>query len=725
MRDAIGHCIYGVDKNPLAVELCKVALWLEAHDPGKPLSFLDHHIKCGDAIVGLAHKEELENGIADEAFKTLAGDDKEVAKTLRNRNKRERKDEASGQTTVADFQEKAIAELAGQCRELNQLDQSTPDDVELVKSVYQDLVSGRDWWQLKTLADIQVAQFFIPKTEENQGLCITHREYRDYLSGRKPLQGRDSAKALAVSQEKRFFHWFLEFPEIFEQGGFDCILGNPPFLGGQKLSGTFGAAFPNYIKTVYSPIKSVDLVTYFFRRIFSIIRPGGFQALLSTNTISQGNAREGGLAVILKNGGSINFAIPSMRWPGQAAVEVAVIAIYKGKWNKAYLLQNKTVQQITSYLDDSLAAGDPHPLQQNADKSFQGTIVLGKGFILTPDEADRLLEINPRNREVLFPYLNGQDLNTQPDQSPRRWVINFFDWSEEYCRDNYPECFEIVERTVRPQRKKNKRKVRREKWWLYAERAVKLYDTVEPFEKILVTAQVSKTVAFAFVENNQVFDAKLIVFALSGYHEFVLLQSSLHYNWAWKYCTTMKADLSYTPVTIFQTFPFPQNLNQETEANLANIGEQYHEFRRGLMCCLKLGLTKTYNLFHSKNLTPAMVEKTSKQDQSTAAQAYKDILHLRTLHKEMDNAVLAAYGWIDIDLAHAFYDMDYLPENDRTRYTISPAARKEILKRLLQLNHDLYAEEVAAGLHDKKKTSRKKTAAKKKKVHPGQKRLFS
>jgi hypothetical protein len=90
----------------------------------------------------------------------------------------------------------------------------------------------------------------------------------------------------------------------------------------------------------------------------------------------------------------------------------------------------------------------------------------------------------------------------------------------------------------------------------------------------------------------------------------------------------------------------------------------------------------------------------------------------------MDNAVLAAYGWTDIDLAHAFYDMDYLPENDRTRYTISPAARKEILKRLLQLNHDLYAEEVAAGLHDKKKTTRKKTVAKKKKVHPGQTKLF-
>ena len=86
MNDVVRNCIYGVDKNPLAVELCKIALWLEAYNPGEPLNFLDHHIKCGDAIVGLAHRSELEKGIADEAFKTLAVDDKDIAKTWRDKN---------------------------------------------------------------------------------------------------------------------------------------------------------------------------------------------------------------------------------------------------------------------------------------------------------------------------------------------------------------------------------------------------------------------------------------------------------------------------------------------------------------------------------------------------------------------------------------------------------------------------------------------------------------
>jgi len=714
VRDAISHCIYGVDKNPLAVELCKVALWLEAHDPGKPLSFLDHHIKCGDAIVGLAHKEELESGIANEAFKKLAGDDKDVVKRLRDKNKQQIKKELIDSQYI-ELLDKPMTELAGQCRQLNQIDQKTPDDVENARTAYQGLVSGEEWWRLKSLADIQVSQFFIPKTEENEILCITHGEYKDFLEGRKSIQSRDVAKAIAVSEEKLFFHWFLEFPEIFERGGFDCILGNPPFLGGQKLSGTFGANFLNYVKTTYAPIKSVDIVTYFFRRIFSIIKPGGFQALLSTNTISQGNAREGGLAVIAGSGGSINFAIPSMRWPGQAAVEVSVVAVFKGQWKKDFFLHNKVVPQITSYLDDSLDLGDPHPLKQNMGKSFQGTIVLGQGFVLQPEEAVRLIAKDPKNKDVLFPYLNGQDLNGQFDQSPRRWVINFFDWSEEYCRENYPDSFKIVEKLVKPQREENKySKTAKELWWQYERSRPELYETIRSFENILVTAQVSKTVAFSFVENNKVFDAKLIVFALEEHHFFTVLQSSFHYNWAWKYCTTMKADLSYTPGTIFQTFPFPQNIGSETEASLAVIGRQYHEFRSQLMHQLQLGLTKTYNLFHMQELTTAIVEKASKQDVVTATQSHQEILQLRELHKEMDKAVLAAYGWTDVDLAHNFYDMDYLPENDRTRYTISPESRKEILKRLLQLNHDIYAEEETAGLHGKKKISTKKTKISKK-----------
>ena len=107
--------------------------------------------------------------------------------------------------------------------------------------------------------------------------------------------------------------------------------------------------------------------------------------------------------------------------------------------------------RITPYLDDSETIGSPYRLKENAGKSFIGSFVLGMGFVLEPSEAQALIAKNPRNKDVLFPYLNGEDLNSRPDQSPSRWVINFFDWPEEKARE-YPDCFRIVEEKVKPER---------------------------------------------------------------------------------------------------------------------------------------------------------------------------------------------------------------------------------------------------------------------------------
>ena len=155
----------------------------------------------------------------------MAGDDKEVAKELRNQNRREQRDEETGQMTIIDFRSDTIDGLADKSRQIGQLNQDTPEEVEKTRAAYAQLTSGEVWWRLENLADIQVAQFFIPKIEENEPLCITHREYKDYLAGRKPLLGRAVGKAMAVSVEKRFFHWFLEFPEILSEVGLTVFWG--------------------------------------------------------------------------------------------------------------------------------------------------------------------------------------------------------------------------------------------------------------------------------------------------------------------------------------------------------------------------------------------------------------------------------------------------------------------------------------------------------------------
>ncbi|WP_018627076.1 Eco57I restriction-modification methylase domain-containing protein [Niabella aurantiaca] len=722
--DAIRHCIYGVDKNPLAVELCKVAMWLEAHEPGQPLNFLDHHIKCGDAILGLAHREELEKGIADEAFKTLAGDEKEIAAALLKKNKQERKkynaSNTAQQLTIDQQVDTTLQESMAEYKAFSRLPETSPEEIARKVKAYKKFIDGKGYIFLKALADLQVAQFFIPKTTSNKEKFVTDAEYRLILSGYKSWQSTQVARATVAAQEHHFFHWFIEFPEVFSEGGFDCILGNPPFLGGQKLTGTFGDAFLEFIKYEYAPIGAVDLVTYFFRRIFSIIKKDGFQSLISTNTIAQGKAREGGLDVIKERGGAINHAVRSMRWPGEAAVEVSLVTITKRAWNKKYFLDNKEVQTITPYLDDSLVIGNPFPLKQNAGKSFQGSIVLGKGFILSPDEAEALIAKDPRNREVLFPYLNGDDLNNDPQQQSSRWVINFFDWPEEKAR-SYPDCFEIIERLVKPERQRWKldehgneivgvfalRGARALKWWQHAERASALYRSISQLDQVMVVARISKTLAMCFVDRNTVFADALVVFNNEQFSIFGVMQSTLHNIWAWKYCTTMKSDLNYTPGNVFETFPFLQFHNQEDPV-LMQISTQYYNFRKKLLQDTQIGLTKAYNLVHDDSLKQINdIEYFSDKDFEkkfgkdslwlrkhlqrlngiTFNEVVTFIQELRSLQVKLDKTVLQAYGWEDINLLHDFYELDYLPENDRTRFTIHPDARKEVLKRLLELNH--------------------------------------
>jgi len=715
VRDAIRNCIYGVDKNPLAVELCKVSLWLEAHVPGEPLNFLDHHIKCGDSIVGLAHKEELLNGIATEAFKRLPGDDSDVVKRLAKKN---RQDLDQRQQLTLNFGQtltENVKNIAVLLNKLSSMPEATPTEVTAKQKEYQKLTSGSLWWRFKNLADLQTAQFFIPKTKENEKKLITDAEYQEYLKGRQ-IVGMGIAKATAAALDKRFFHWFLEFPEVFMDGGFDCILGNPPFLGGQKLSGTFGQSFLEYVKCAYAPAGSCDLVTYFFRRIFTIIREKGFQALISTNTIAQGSAREGGLDVILSQGGSINFAIRSMKWPGLAAVEVALVNVYKGKWKQQSVLGGKVVKQITAYLDDAETTDNPYPLIQNADKSFQGSIVLGKGFVLEPHEALKLIAINPKNEDVLFPYLNGEDLNTNPDQSPSRWVINFFDWPEEKCRKEYPDCFEIVEKLVRPERIKNTySKNAREKWWLFERLRQELYQQIMPLKNVLVSSRVSKYVNHSSVHVGLIYDVATNVVTRTKYMEYSFLQNTLHNEWCWKYASTLESRIRYINVDCIDTFPLAQNIASEMESVLEQAGEKYYEHRKEFMLKIQLGLTKTYNQFHNKQLAAIDSDLPEKEIEKKYGketlnlwnhlrkaektcsfnEAVEGIFELRRLHKEMDEIVLKAYGWTDVNLAHDFYEVDYLPENDRIRYTISPDARREILKRLLKLNHEIHEKEIA------------------------------
>lgn len=714
VRDVIRNCIYGVDLNPLAVELCKVALWLEAHVPGQPLNFLDHHIQCGNAIVGFVRQEELEKGIPDEAFKTLPGDDKDIAASYRKQNKSDRKHAKQSALSLPADVEAQIKELAKRRLDLANMPERSPEEIEQKRKHHRELELSKNSWELGQIANIPIAQFYHAKTFENNFAILTDSDFRAYYRGERTPPGNTVAASGALAHRKKFFHWFFHFPEIIEKGGFDCILGNPPYLGGTHLSGTYGYPFCEYVRWQYAPTGLSDLVAFFVRRISSLLNPKGFTAFITTNSIKDGDIRKDGLEQVVAQGGSINFAVRGIKWPGRAKLAVSLVAIYKSKWHGDYVLDNKKVEVITPFFEDTIDLGNPFVLSENGDCIFEGYKPLGDGFNLSEDETADLIAEDPRNREVIFKIINGQELNNSPTQEAEQSIIFFFDRSK-VTASKFSGPFKIVEERVKPFRATQNRASNRDNWWQYGEKRPALTRALRTVDHCFLAARTTKYLSFTRASTGYLFSEALKVFTTDRWDLYSVVQSTLHEVWARKYSGALKTWLRYSPSDCFSTFAFPSDLWDEANELLAETGERYHEHRRKTMLTLWIGLTDTYNLFHAPELSPELVAKVSKKPADEAEAGYQAILKLRELHCELDQAVLNAYGWTDLDLGHDYHDLDYLPENDRTRYTISPAARREVLQRLLKLNHERHAEEQAAAAtaKPKKKTAKKATRKRK------------
>jgi hypothetical protein len=422
LRIVVERCLYGVDRNPLAVEMAKLSLWLLTLQRSKPFTFLDHSIRCGDSLLGVDLKQL--------STWSLSGEGRQAVLF---------QDDLSFAASKREGLMKMMYRTGDQKRML---------DAALDKTQ-----------RLRAAADRLIATAFEANYEAAAAAIALGMEEQE-ADARKILKGR------------RPFHWPVEFPEVFlHNGGFDAIVGNPPFIGGQRITGALGTPYRDYLVEFVADGKrgSADYVAYFFLRAFGLLKDGGTAGLLATNTVAQGDTREVGLGQIASRGASIYRAIPSRKWPGEASLEVAHIWLRKGVWTGPCLIEDSPVKGITPQLHaPGNIAGTPFRLAANAKKSFQGSIVLGMGFVLDPEKANQLLEKDPGNREVIFPYLNGEDLNSRWDQSPSRWVINFRDWPIEKAM-GYGDCFAIVEQQVKPERAKGNRKVYRDRWWQYAE----------------------------------------------------------------------------------------------------------------------------------------------------------------------------------------------------------------------------------------------------------------
>ena len=693
-RQVIEHCLYGVDINEMAVEMAKLSLWLVSMDPNRPFTFLDDRLAVGDSLLGITSLEQLEYVHTDPRegrklhhtiFDWTSGVRNLVSEVAAERRKIV--DMAPG--------DDALAALRAKRAILAEVDYRT-ERLRLVA----DLVIGAalaGYRKVEKSRDPNVrAQIEGEQLIKRDDLFVEAARLADRVASGiddEACGQRDSWLATdqaAGSFERKPLHWPLVFPEVFEQGqgGFDAIIGNPPFLGGQKLTGALGHAYREYLVNVIGRgvRGSADLVAYFVLRAHALLNATGQTGLIATNTLAQGDTREVGLDQLVAGGVTIRRAVKSKPWPARSAV-----LEYCALWTSRAELGEQAVRivddvpaaRITSLLEPgSRVSGNPYRLKRNADNSFIGSYVLGIGFTVDPEEARALIGKDPRYADVLFPYLNGRDLNSRPDCSASRWVINFHDWPEERAK-SYPDCYEQVRRLVKPKRDKDNRKVYRDYWWQYAEKRPAMLEAIAGLERVIAIARVSKTAMPVMVPTGQVISEMVVVFATDDTAMLALLSSAPHYWWAFSRASSMKVDLRYTPSDVFETFPLPERLTQE----MRELGDRLDTFRREVMLSRQTGLTATYNLVFD----PACQDA--------------DIVELREIHRSIDEATIRAYGWDDLleqGLDHGFHKA-----GTYTRYTIGPAVRQKVLDRLLELNHARYAEEVAAGLHDKGRGSKK------------------
>ena len=410
----------------------------------------------------------------------------------------------------------------------------------------------------------------------------------------------------------------------------------------------------------------------------SLLQGKGTLGLVATNTVAQGDSRQVGLDAMVADGFTITRAIQSRSWPASSA-NLEYAAVWGGLGEVAAdiprVADDIQVSRISTLLEaQGRAEGNPVRLIENAGIAFQGCIVLGMGFVIGIAEAQEWIAADARNAGVLFPYLNGEDLNQRPDASASRWVIDFNDRSESAASE-YGLPFARVTRQVKAERMANNRKVYRDYWWQYAEKRPAMRKAIAELPEVLVIARVSKTVMPLRVSTGQVPSEQCVVFASASYGVQAVLSSSLHQLWAITYGSGMRNDPRYTPSDVFETFPQP-----EPTDSLEQIGCDLNDERREIMLRRDLGLTKLYNLVNDFKLSDSVD---------------RDIARMRELHAKLDRVVLDAYGWSDVDPGHGFYTFRKMQ-----RWTLNPTARVELLDRLLEENHQRSAQQMQGRVRD-------------------------
>lgn len=657
------RCLYGVDVNQLAVELAKLSIWLITLSSDAPFTFLDHALKHGDSLLGVTSLDQVRHfhpipTRGHDLHRTLLDPTGVIGATVADALRLRRELESYTVSDIYDVNRKRDLHARAE-KETSRI--RTVADLVVGADLSTALARATDLDERLVALGEMVRHLLGPAHGENESsldhsIDLKQRAARD-LSGRPA------------------FHWPIEFPEVFSKGGFDAVVMNPPFLGGKLISRSSGASYREYlVRSLGNSVTgNTDLCAFFLLRAFSIVSSDGSVGSLATDSIGQGDTRATGLAQLLDGGAVIHRAWQSRPWPGAARVRIAMLWLTPSRWSGEAILNDNVVGTIDSHLSPgSRVTGEPHRLGSNVNRSFQGVIPLGMGFVVEPTEAQNLLEAEPKLAQVLKPYVSGDDLMSRFDQSASRFIVDFEERTEREARE-FAGCWDLVEKRVKPERMmKDGDKYPRmaDEWWKLWNSRPALREAIHGLKQVVVMARVSKSLWPSMYRTGVVFSEKVVVFPFDDPAVFGSLASSFHWLWALTHSTFRGMTATYVPKQAFETFPMPR-----LQDPIRGAAEAILETRSGLMKTVEIGLTELFNVYHDPNASDTGIQL------------------LRELHQELDLAVASSYGWSDLDLEY-----DFLETRLGTRLTVGPATRVEILDRLLELNHQRHADEPRLGI---------------------------
>jgi SAM-dependent methyltransferase len=445
-------------------------------------------------------------------------------------------------------------------------------------------------------------------------MTIARKVAIDRLQSAEEALPLDTLNQNIVQQDALFDPW----PQA------DAIIGNPPFLGGNRMRKELGDKYVDRVFNKFPDIKGqVDFCSYWFRLSHDHLLENGRAGLVATNSISQGLARIAALDYITSKNGIIYNAISTQPWSGEAKVHVSIVNWIKSQEisDLIFYLDNSQVKSINSQLKSSSDVSSAIRLQANQNFCFEGVKPVGKGFLISEDLALEWIRKNSKNKEVLKLFSMGSNLAKHPHGKPDRWIIDFENRSVEEL-NQYPEPLKHVELYVKPERLDNREQILREKWWRFKRTHAAMRNAINPLPFYFAVPEVSKWAIFIPCAKDWLAGNKSKPVASDDFYVLGILLSSTHRAWVEVQKSTLEDRTAYTHNTCFETFPFPQNPSPKIINDIRQIAQDLHDYRTQIMEQRQWGITQLYNgYFHE----PAS--------------------GLAKLHAKLDKAVLKAYGF--------------------------------------------------------------------------------